>query len=108
MRLESSPISSPTNRTVRLSSHLKLKPGFNEADRGACAAEVARHIGDCLQALPESRRRVAVLYLQGHGATEISALLGEEYKRIENLVYRALAALRKCLLGKGVSPVSPP
>ena len=70
----------------------------------ASAREVAEHISDCVAALPDARRRAAVLYLQGHGATEIASLLHEPYKRVENLVYRALAALRKCLGAKGVSP----
>lgn len=73
-------------------------------EAAASAQQVAAHISDCLDALPDARRRVAVLYLQGHGATDISSVLDEPYKRVENLVYRALAALRKCLTGKGVTP----
>ena len=73
-------------------------------EAAASARQVATHIADCLDALPETRRRVAVLYLQGHGATDISSVLEQPYKRIENLVYRALASLRKCLTTKGVVP----
>jgi RNA polymerase sigma-70 factor, ECF subfamily len=44
------------------------------------------------------------LYLQGHTVPETARILGWDAKRAENLVYRGLADLRQCLMGKGHRP----
>ena len=50
-------------------------------------------------------RRVAVgLYLEGRGATEIAQMFQWKRKQADNLVYRGLADLRKCLGAKGFTP----
>ena len=58
----------------------------------------------CLAAASRDRRLAVVLYLQGHSVPEASRILGWDVKRTENLVYRGLADLRQCLLGKGHQP----
>jgi RNA polymerase sigma-70 factor, ECF subfamily len=58
----------------------------------------------CLAAATRDRRLAVVLYLQGHSVPEASRILGWDVKRTENLVYRGLADLRQCLLGKGHRP----
>ena len=68
------------------------------------AAEVGRAIEGCLAHLAEPRRLAVTLHLQGHTVPEAAALLGWEEKRTENLVYRGMAELRRCLEDKGVTP----
>jgi RNA polymerase sigma-70 factor (ECF subfamily) len=58
----------------------------------------------CLAAATRDRRLAVVLYLQGHSVPEASRILGWDVKRTENLVYRGLADLRQCLMGKGHRP----
>ena len=69
---------------------------------------VSRHIGDairdCLQRMVDARRRVVTLHLVGHTVPEISGLLDLRPKQADNLVYRGMADLRRCLSGKGITP----
>ena len=58
----------------------------------------------CLAAAARDRRLAVALYLQGHSVPEAARILGWDVKRTENLVYRGLADLRQCLLGKGHRP----
>jgi len=67
-------------------------PGLREALRA------------CLEHLPESRRIPVVLHLQGFAPSEVSRVLNSPGKRVENLTYRGLSALRRCLAAKGHSP----
>ena len=67
-------------------------PGLGEALRA------------CLERLPESRRIPVVLHLQGFTPTEASRVLKAQGKRVENLTYRGLIELRRCLAAKGHSP----
>ena len=71
-------------------------------------AERAREIGvgleDCLRLLPEGRRMAVTLHLQGHTVPEAARILGWGAKAVDNLVYRGLADLRRCLTGKGLQP----
>lgn len=66
--------------------------------------QVGAAIQDCLRRLLRPRRLAVTLYLQGYGVPETANLLGWQRKRAENLVYRGLADLRRCLEGKGVRP----
>lgn len=79
--------------------------GLDELDpeRRLAGREAGRAIRDCLEGLIAPRRRAVGLYLLGHGVQEVSRLLKEDYKRMENLVLRGLADLRACLQAKGVS-----
>lgn len=65
---------------------------------------VSTAITDCVQQLPDDRRRAVTLYLQGHGISEAAQILTWVRKRAENAVYRGLAAVRRCLERKGVTP----
>jgi RNA polymerase sigma-70 factor, ECF subfamily len=58
----------------------------------------------CMQLLQEHRRQALTLHLLGHSGAEIARMLECNAKRAENLTLRALAQLRECLHGKGVSP----
>jgi len=66
--------------------------------------QVGAAITDCVQQLPDDRRRAVTLYLQGHGISEAASILDWVRKRAENAVYRGLAAVRGCLERKGVAP----
>lgn len=73
-------------------------------EAGAHGAEIGVAIDGCVKDLPDDRQRVVVLHLLGHGVKDVSTLLDAPYKRIENLLYRGLRALRSCLDGKGFRP----
>jgi len=66
--------------------------------------QVGRAIRECLRALVRPRRLALVLHLQGHSVPEVGRLLSWSPKRAENLVYRGLADLRRCLAARGVTP----
>ncbi len=71
-------------------------------ERRSSARDIGRAIRDCLATVIKPRRRAVTLHLQGHNVPEIARLLGWDPKRAENLVYRGMADLRKCLVTKGV------
>jgi RNA polymerase sigma-70 factor (ECF subfamily) len=73
-------------------------------DRAAEAAEIRRAIGDCLVGMSENRSLAVTLYLLGHTAPATARLLGWSVSNTENLIYRGLADLRRCLTGKGFTP----
>jgi RNA polymerase sigma-70 factor, ECF subfamily len=70
----------------------------------ASMRELGAAIRDCLLGSTRDRRLAVALYLQGHSVPEAARILGWEGKRTENLVYRGLADLRQCLMGKGHTP----
>ena len=61
-------------------------------------------IAGCLQALPADRRAAVTLHLHGFSAGQAARSLGFVIKRVQNLTYRGLAELRKCLQAKGAVP----
>ena len=73
-------------------------------ERNAASAQTARGLRDCLGRLKQERRLAVTLYLQGHSVPESAELLGFSNKKTENLVYRGLADLRRCLTAKGLQP----
>lgn len=75
-----------------------------DPERGTRAREIALGIRDCLMRLLDRRRLAVTLYLQGHTGPETAAILGWTSKRAENMIYRGLADLRRCLAGKGLTP----
>ena len=81
-------------------------PGSPSAgpQRQSRANEIGEAILDCLDGVVASRRRCAALYLQGHTVPEIARLLEYPESRVNNLVYRGIADLRRCLEKKGVQP----
>jgi RNA polymerase sigma-70 factor, ECF subfamily len=76
--------------------------GTPEAD--ASFRELGAAVRECLTAVKRERRLAVTLYLQGHTVPETARILGWDAKRAENLVYRGLADLRQCLMGKGHRP----
>ncbi|RPH64904.1 MAG: hypothetical protein EHM78_26110 [Myxococcaceae bacterium] len=66
--------------------------------------ELGVGIRDCLGGLAEPRRVAVVLHLEGFRADEASRVLHWDVKRVQNLTYRGLADLRRCLEVKGLVP----
>ena len=77
---------------------------YSDPERRQAAGRIAEGVRDCLGRLVEDRRLAVTLHLQGHSVPEAATLLGWAAKRVENLVYRGLADLRRCLLAKGLTP----
>jgi RNA polymerase sigma-70 factor (ECF subfamily) len=73
-----------------------------DPERRAAASELGREIRACLTGLLAARRRAVTLHLLGHPVPEVARLLAIRAKQAENLVYRGLADLRRCLEAKGV------
>jgi RNA polymerase sigma-70 factor, ECF subfamily len=73
-------------------------------ENSASFRELGGAVRDCLLIAKRDRRLAVTLYLQGHSVPEAAAILGWDAKRTENLVYRGLADLRQCLMGKGYRP----
>jgi RNA polymerase sigma-70 factor (ECF subfamily) len=73
-------------------------------ERTYAAREIGEAIRDCLRHLVRDRRLALALYLEGHTVPQAAALLDWSAKRTENLVYRGLADLRRCLSEKGFAP----
>jgi RNA polymerase sigma-70 factor (ECF subfamily) len=84
-------------------------PGFEPVGRDdpestASFRELGSAVRDCLLCAKRERRLAVTLYLLGHSVPEAARILGWDVKRTENLVYRGLADLRRCLVGKGHKP----
>lgn len=73
-------------------------------EQSYASKEIGCAIRDCLLLLLQPRRLAVVLHLQGHTVRQAAVLLGWAEKRTDNLLYRGLSDLRRCLEGKGVSP----
>jgi RNA polymerase sigma-70 factor (ECF subfamily) len=73
-------------------------------ERTAASKEIGRGIQGCLARMKRERRLAVTLHLQGHTVVEAARILDWAAKQTENLVYRGLADLRKCLLAKGIRP----
>ncbi len=73
-------------------------------DRRSAGREIGRAIRHCLTRQVRARRLAVTLHLQGHAVPEVGRLLGHKPKQADNLVYRGLADLRRCLAAKGVTP----
>jgi len=68
------------------------------------STRIGAGIRDCLKRLVEPRRLAVSLHLYGYKADEAARILGWDLKRVNNLTYRGLADLRRCLTSKGVKP----
>lgn len=75
-----------------------------DPERRAESQRISRAIRACLATLVADRRSATTLHLLGHSVPDVARLTGWNEKRAENLVYRGLADLRKCLIAKGVRP----
>jgi RNA polymerase sigma-70 factor (ECF subfamily) len=75
-----------------------------EPARAARAREIGDAIETCLGRMLENRRRAVALYLQGHSVPETGAFLGWNRKRADNMVFRGMEDLRRCLAERGITP----
>lgn len=75
-----------------------------DPESATASAELGREIRDCLGRMAQSRRLAVTLYLEGRGATEIAEMVDWKRKQADNLVYRGLNDLRRCLTDKGLTP----
>jgi len=73
-------------------------------DARASSREIDRGIRGCLALLPRPRRLAVTLYLLGYTPREASVPLGWSARKTENLVYRGLEQMRRCLSHKGFVP----
>ena len=76
----------------------------DDPERAASSRQLGAAIRDCLAVMKAERRVAVALHLQGHSVPEAARRLAWAAKRTENLVYRGLADLRQCLVGKGLRP----
>lgn len=84
---------------------LQLPPhAFGNHEQAGTGRDIRRGVRDCLMTLVRARRLAVTLHLQGHSVREAAQLLDWLPKQVENLVYRGLADLRRCLAGKGITP----
>jgi RNA polymerase sigma-70 factor (ECF subfamily) len=79
-------------------------PETEQPSRAARSGEIRSAIRECLVAISEKRSLAVTLYLQGHTAPQTARILGWSLTRTENLIYRGMADLRRCLARKGVTP----
>ncbi len=115
----------PTSYLMKVANHAVIdeirkvrrrrEVGFEEASggnelasasrpRGARELAIGAGITECMTQLNEDRRLAVTMYLLGHNVPESAGMLGWTRKRVENLVYRGLAALRACLEHKELAP----
>jgi RNA polymerase sigma-70 factor (ECF subfamily) len=75
-----------------------------DPERQAASREIGEAIRVCMAEMIEPRRLAVLTHMYGYGLSESAALLGWARKRTDNLLYRGLADLRKCLTTRGVEP----
>jgi RNA polymerase sigma-70 factor (ECF subfamily) len=73
-------------------------------ERTTASHEIGRGILSCLAQMKRERRLAVTLHLQGHTVAEAARILDWAAKATENLVYRGMADLRRCLMAKGMRP----
>ncbi len=83
-----------------------VAPASLSPEARARDGQVTAAIRGCVEALPEPRRSAVQLHLLGHTVPEVAELLRVGRKSAENLVYRAMKALRGCLSARGFAPGS--
>jgi RNA polymerase sigma-70 factor (ECF subfamily) len=88
-------------RAVEIAEVPSPAPG---PDQQADESGAAQAIQSCLEQAAPRTRDALTLYLLGHSVPEISRLLELGRKVSENVVYRGLTALRRCLRSRGYTP----
>ncbi len=73
------------------------------AGRGTASPALGEALRACLRRLHEARRHAVLLHFHGFALDESARLLGCDRKRLENLRYRGLSDLRRCLEEHGVT-----
>lgn len=91
---------------IPLAEMSESAPSETEAgpERKAAGRQLGTAITSCLGTMVDARRHAVALYLYGHNVPQAAKLLGWGRKRVENLVFRGLADLRRCLENKGFQP----
>lgn len=82
-------------------------PGERAGDdpvRALGGRELREAIADCLRRMLADRRSAVTLRLLGHTVPDCARILDWPGKRVENMVLRGLADLRRCLSSKGITP----
>jgi RNA polymerase sigma-70 factor (ECF subfamily) len=79
-------------------------PERREPWTAVASAELQAALNGCLDRLNEDRRLIVGFHLLGHDLSECEALSGWQPKKVRNLLYRGLAAVRACLARKGFAP----
>jgi RNA polymerase sigma-70 factor (ECF subfamily) len=84
---------------------LTATPGPEHAnpETMAVSREIAEGIHHCLSRLPDLRRLAVTLSLQGHSVPEVASIMRWRAKKAENLVYRGMDDLRRCLTSRGLT-----
>jgi len=82
----------------------RVRSSAGDPVRDLRSREIGCGIRDCLTGLAPNRCLAAALYLQGHTAPETGRILGWSSRKTENLIFRAMADLRRCLAAKGLTP----
>lgn len=72
-----------------------------DPEQASAGREIGAAIQQCMGLLVRSRRLAVSLYLFGYTVPQAAHLLGWGPKKVDNLVYRGLADIRKCLKSKG-------
>jgi RNA polymerase sigma-70 factor (ECF subfamily) len=80
------------------------EPATIDPARASASREIATGIRSCLSRLSDNRKVAVTLYLQGHTAPQTGRVLGWKLKKAENMIFRGMADLRRCLAGKGLKP----
>jgi len=75
-----------------------------DPERETNSRAIGEAIRECLGRMVDARRRALTLHLVGHTVPEIASLMGRQTKQADNLVYRGMADLRRCLINKGITP----
>jgi len=73
-------------------------------ERDSAARELGHGIQDCLARMVYPRRLAVILHLHGCTVPETARRFHWTAKKAENLVYRGLKDLRRCLAAKGFAP----
>jgi RNA polymerase sigma-70 factor (ECF subfamily) len=73
-------------------------------ERDSAARELGRGVQDCLARMVYPRRLAVILHLHGCTVRETASRYRWTAKKAENLVYRGLRDLRRCLAAKGFAP----
>jgi RNA polymerase sigma-70 factor (ECF subfamily) len=74
------------------------------ASEESAGPDLGLEIRECVAQVPPTRRTAVILHLQGFRLDEVAAILRKERKQIENLVYRGLTDVRRCLEGRERPP----
>ena len=81
-----------------------VTPRHEDPERQTLSREISSSVRGCLGHLATPRRKAVTFYLLSYKVPEIAKRLGWTRKRAENLVYRGLGDLRRCLKTRGITP----